>query len=166
MDNKTFKQGMATLVKVFPDKDVDFDTTWEYLKDLKNDDFLKAINSIVMTCKDINRATNMIALIRDHAIPEDLSAGEAWLKVMKAISSIGSYGRPQFENELIDKSVASVGWRNLCMSENISVERAHFLKIYESIASRCRTHTLSLPKLNISKLIDSVISVSRGTLTI
>ena len=89
MDNKSFKQGMAILVKIFPDKEIDPDVMWVYLKDLRNEDFSKAIDRIVMTTKDINKATNLIALIRDYAIPEDLSGGRTFCRGIESDSRNG-----------------------------------------------------------------------------
>jgi len=157
MRESTFKRGMALFVKSFPDKETDYDVMWEFLRDLDDRDFLKAISKLVMTTKDINRATNLIALIRDHAIPEDVSAGEAWGDVLKQISSIGSYGQPNFKDPLTAKVVACIGWRNLCLSENIAIERAHFLKIYETLAKRNRIDALTISH-DTKKLIDDVVS--------
>lgn len=157
MDHKTFKQGMGLFVKSFPNKIFDSDVMWEFLKDLNDKNFLESISKIVMTVKDINSATNLIALIRDFAIPENTSAGEAWGEVIKQISSIGSYGQPSFKDSLISQVVNCIGWRNLCLSENIAIERAHFLKIYESLLKRKRVDLLTTSH-DIKKLVDGIIN--------
>lgn len=155
MHLKTFEQGMALFVKSFPDKPFDSDVMWEFLQDLDDADFLKAVAQIVMTNKDINRATNLVALIREIAIPLNETAGEAWGIVLKNIQTIGSYGRPNFEDPCISKAVDCIGWRNLCLSENIAIERAHFLKIYESLENRSRKQQLTQSH-DVNKLIQDI----------
>lgn len=163
MEQKIFKQGMALLVKSFPDKECDYDVMWEFLQDLEDEDFLKAISKIIMTTRDINRATNLIALIREFAIPEDKTAGEAWGEVLSQIHSIGSYGSPIFKDQSITNCVNSIGWRNLCLSENIAIERAHFLKMYEAISKRQRVDSLTISH-DIKKMVAGiVVKIGRST---
>lgn len=154
MDYKTFKKGIAILVKTFPEKDGDFEIMWEFLKDLPDDDFISAISKIIMTELDINKATNIIAMIRSYAIPENIIAGKAWGEVLSKISSVGSFGYPQFSDPLISEVVACIGWKSMCLSENIAIERAHFLKVYDSLAARKRNEKL-VETHGIKKLISS-----------
>ena len=155
MDKRLFKQGMAMFVKSFPNKTFDSDIMWEFLKDLDGDMFIGAVSKLIMTTQDINSATNLVALIRDFAVPDKSCAGEAWAEVLKAISSVGSYGCPKFTDELIDQAVSCVGWRNMCMSENIAIERAHFLKIYDTIHKRKRVEMLTVSH-DVKKMIKNI----------
>lgn len=143
------------IVKTFPDKDCDYEVMWEFLKDLDGDSFLKSISNIIMTKNDINKATNMIALIRENAIPKGLTAGEAWAEILEKISSVGSWGYPKFANPLINEAVSCIGWRSMCMSENISIERAHFLKVFESLSTRKRNEDLTISH-DVKGLINSI----------
>ncbi len=142
MERNTLIKGLAVLVRTFPEKIFEPDLLWEFLKDLDDQSFLESITKIIATKHDVNKATNIIALIRDNAIPEGLTAGEAWREVLRQISKAGSYGSPEFSDALIGQAVACIGWRTLCLSENISIERAHFLKSFESISKRQRTQDL------------------------
>lgn len=144
-----FKKGMAVLAAIFPEKEIMADISWECLKDLSDEDFIRSIKTILLLEKQINKATNVIALIREKAISKEPKLpGEAWGEVMNQITSVGSYGSPVFSDDIIDKAVGSIGWRTLCMSTNIMVERAHFLKIYETYASRKKTE-LTIGKSNL-----------------
>jgi len=137
MDLKVFKNGIGALLQAFPDRDINSKIYWTFLQDLSNEGFSSAISKIVTSEKDIYPGTNMIALIRDKALNTNkITGGEAWAEVLRQISSIGSWGQPKFKDELISKAVAGVGWKDMCMSENIMVERAHFLKIYDSLEKR------------------------------
>lgn len=65
--------------------------------------------------------------------------GEGWQQVMRAIRYCGSY-EPEKALEMLDDisatAVKRLGWLNLCMSENIEVERANFRMIYEAEAKK------------------------------
>ena len=68
--------------------------------------------------------------------------GHGWEKVLMAIRRHGLYGeRKAMESldPLTRKAVQCVGFRDICMSENISVERANFRTIYQELATREKT---------------------------
>lgn len=92
-----------------------------------------------------------ISEIREAALtfaePRIPSAAEAWFEVMEAITKTGSYGTPSFSHRSIKKAVKAIGWNNLCWSEAIGVERAHFLKIYSTFRKRDMDDANILPVL-------------------
>lgn len=139
MKLEVFKKGLSVILTVFPDKKIDSEVYWGFLKDIKDEDYLRAIAEIASTQTELYPGTNLIAMIREKALAENkLTAGEAWGQVMKEISHVGSWGRPNFDNPIVAQAVDCMGWRTLCLSENISVERAHFLKIYVTLEERNR----------------------------
>ena len=75
--------------------------------------------------------------ITDPDNGEDWSMG--WGKVLKAISRYG-WSRPEEALATLDETsraaVKCLGWQNLCMSENISVDRASFRQTYETMKKR------------------------------
>ncbi len=75
------------------------------------------------------------------------SAGEAWEEVQRTITDMGCHnGTPEFSYPLVRKAVQAVGFTNIGMSENIMVERAHFLKIYEQLLARSSEDAAMLPE--------------------
>lgn len=63
----------------------------------------------------------------------------AWGTVVKAIRSYGYYRQVEALNSLPKETrdiVESIGWQNLCMSENDMADRAHFIKAYEANQKR------------------------------
>jgi len=76
--------------------------------------------------------------------------GEAWNTVCSAIRTYGSYkiqeAMESFD-ELTYKAVQRLGFRNLCMSENVSADRANFRMIYEQLAERKRKEGNMPPQL-------------------
>ncbi len=137
MDKQTFKKGMGAILATFPEKRIDCEVCYIFLQDLTNEEFLNAIFKIITTQKEIYSSTNIIALIREKAKEKNyLTAGEAWGIVKKEISKVGCWGKPNFEDPIIKKTVEIIGWRTLCMTERPSAERAQFMKIYDSLISR------------------------------
>lgn len=99
-----------------------------------------------------------ISDIRKHAlnaVNKSVSADEAWGQVKKAISTCGIY---QEEKALksMDESVAKLvrrfGFKDLCMSENIMADRAHFIKLWEA-SSKYEKEQALIPKNVKDKLL-------------
>lgn len=89
-----------------------------------------------------------ISDIRKHAVNavhKSISADEAWGQVKRAISKYGSY-REEDALKSMDKSVARLvrrfGYKDLCMSENIMADRAHFLKLWDTSSKHEREQAL------------------------
>lgn len=98
-----------------------------------------ALNKWVAT----NKWSPSIAEIREKAAEitqgEAPDWGEAWEKVLTAISRFGSYEPGKAMESLDDltrEAVKRIGFINICMSENISVERASFRMIYKNMVER------------------------------
>lgn len=73
---------------------------------------------------------------------EQLTWGEAWERALNAVRRYGSYNRQAALDSLdplTRKCVENIGYMDLCMSENIMVERAHFQKIFEVYSKRAET---------------------------
>ena len=63
--------------------------------------------------------------------------GEAWEEVCRAIRNFGTYRVDEAlasMSPMARKATERIGWRNLCLSENQSADRANFRMIYESLA--------------------------------
>lgn len=100
-----------------------------------------------------NKWSPTIADIREQAAAvvegDPLTWGESWERALTAIRRFGSY-RQKEALESLDpltrKCVESIGFRELCMSENITADRANFRMIFEVMAKREQTDKqLALP---------------------
>ncbi len=137
MQKETFKQGLTILCATFPKVEFNGKVYWELLKDLEDKDFIEAIKIICHTLQEIYPGSNTIAKIRDIALNDSKKvAGLAWAEILKEISRVGYVGKPKFSQDVITQAVEFIGWRNLCCSVNIGVERAHFLKVYPQLMDR------------------------------
>ena len=101
-----------------------------------------------------NKWSPSIADIREQAIDVTQGGGkdwgEAWQDVLRAIRYYGSYQELEALESLDEttrKVVKRLGFRNLCFSEDISVERANFRMIYEQQAQRDKQDAQLPPRL-------------------
>lgn len=111
---------------------------YEMLSDMTGEQFQKGVKTFCLKHKEIYPNTNIIAYIREYGFVDQnrMSATEAWGEVLKWVSKVGSYGKPEFSDETVAKAVECIGWRDICSSENVGVERAHFMRAYESLVNR------------------------------
>ena len=100
-----------------------------------------------------NKWSPSIAEIREITVGivegDALTWGESWERAVNAIRRFGSY-RPQEALESLDpmtrKCVESLGYRELCISENPMADRANFRMVFETLEKREKTRKqLSLP---------------------
>ena len=116
------------------------------LADIPVEELQVVVDQAVAECKFMPT----IAELRDrwHSLTAEqpLTGGDAWLLVMKQVRSVGSWGKPEFDNPLVARATESIGWRDLCMSDNIDVVRAHFLKVYAALAERHSGEQKLLPQ--------------------
>lgn len=52
---------------------------------------------------------------------------EAWTEVKDRIHYVGHHGCPTWTHPLVEQAVETMGWWDLCMSENVMADRAHFI---------------------------------------
>lgn len=77
------------------------------------------------------------------------AATEAWGEVMHQLRYVGSWGAPSWTTPLVARAVADVGgWPALCMTENITADRARFIAAYDE---RLRRHTQDMMQLPASE---------------
>lgn len=139
-----------------PDADA-FKVWYSLLQDLDYTIAQAAIQKYML----INEFPPTIADIRKNAV--SVQAGdkktwsEGWEEVMKAIENFGSYREEEAlesMSEITRKAVKKLGFRNICLSENITADRANFRTIYEQMAEN--EYTAKQIPLNLSKLIESI----------
>lgn len=84
-----------------------------------------------------------IAEIRESAaaitVGELPDWGEAWEKAIGAVRRYGFYRQAEamaYLDDLTKRTVQRLGYNELCMSENITADRANFRMIYEQLLNR------------------------------
>lgn len=100
-----------------------------------------------------NKWSPSIAEIREQAAAivsgETKDWGEAWESVVRAIRYYGSYKEDEALeslDEVTRQTVKQLGFKNLCFSEELNIERANFRMIYEQNAKRQKERSQLPPK--------------------
>ena len=161
MEKLIFEKGFDILLSQFPDKHFDARAMWLLLSDLPNEKFLDAIIKICRSTKELYPGTSTTTLIREIALGCDnkMLSAEAFQKMIKAVLSVGSYGTPKFDDPILSKTVESMGWRSICLSDETdrSIIRAQFTKIYDSFLER-EKNTLLVGKTHpiVKELVDKL----------
>jgi hypothetical protein len=74
-----------------------------------------------------------------------ITAADGWQEVTRAFWQVGYTGTPIF-SPITARVVASLGWRELCQSENQMADRAHFMRMYDQIVERNEREQRLLPQ--------------------
>jgi len=158
MKKNSFELGMGLFARAFPAKEIDLELCWEMTKDIPEDAYIRSIKRIMAGHKEIFQSTNLIALIRENAVDSTIpNVGDAWAEVLREMARTGSYGQPKFSHPLITQAVQGVGWRSMCMSENIGVDRAHFYRIFDQLKDRAQREEIVPQKLIDNKQLQRLI---------
>jgi len=94
------------------------------------------------------------------------SEGEAWGNVTSAIRRYGYYRQQEALaslDNLTRQSVKAIGWDILCTTEDIMATRAHFFKIYASLAKRVQEDRV-MPAL-LQERISAMLPMREATLS-
>jgi hypothetical protein len=78
------------------------------------------------------------------------TAEEAWLEVYHNARVNGIYRPSEWSSKVIKEAVDGIGWRNICYSENLGVERAHFMRIYGTLKKRQEDNILNEKVLKLT----------------
>lgn len=142
---------MTTIAANYRNFDVDdfkVELWYDMLKDLPFPLVMASVKMVMMSSK----YPPTIAEIREGVVKlsdnQGITAGEAWGEVTRGIAKFGSYdpeGAFSIMSPMTLKVVKQLSWREICSSENISVTRGQFIKIYDSLRVR-EEHEKLLPE--------------------
>ena len=133
---------------------------YKMLKDIPIEQLSMAIVKHIST----NKFAPTIAEIRQAALLVEIKDwSEGWALVLQAISLYGiyqvekAYDYIQSRDELAYKVTKRLGFQNICMSEDLSIDRANFRMAYIS-SEKLETEKAQLPadvKIVMEKLLDA-----------
>ena len=150
---KVLVKGMKavyTSERFLPDAD-SIKIWYSLLKDLEYAVLNAAIQQYIATNKfppTIADLRELATTICAGAIPD---WGEGWEQVLMAIRKFGSYRETEAlesMDEITKTCVKRLGFRNICLSENINQDRANFRMIYEQLTERTRKESVLPLSLN------------------
>ena len=114
----------------------------EMLSDIPPQILEVAVKKLIMTNKFLpsiaeirETAYGIKGTISGTAAPDE---SEAWGEVVKAIQSVGYYGKPKFSHEAITAAVNNIGWQDICMTtyDGMNTLRAQFRRAYQLAVQR------------------------------
>lgn len=132
---------VAVMLAAFPHGKSTPQTSEVYERMLADLDYPTA-NAAVERLLATSRFMPSIAEIREACMDlmhgDRRAGGEAWGECLKAISRWGIYRAPDkdfaFQDPIVSRCVAALGWVNLCNSENQAADRARFIELYDKLA--------------------------------
>lgn len=149
-DFKILAKGMKAIwpsERFLPDGD-SVKIWYQLLKDLSYEVANAAIQKYALTNKfppTIADLREQVVQMMDYELTADWAAG--WAQVTRAIGEYGMWN-PDAAIESMDaitrECVKRLGWKELCMSENPTADRANFRMIYERV-QRKKAEAAALP---------------------
>ena len=97
------------------------------IKVCRESDFFPSVARIVEAARQMDPRTAKLP-----------TAAEAWEEVVILIIHFGPYRAPKYSCDLVRRAVRAIGWQQLCMGDNPEADRAHFLRLYESMRSKLK----------------------------
>lgn len=146
----TFTAAMKTYFpkeSLFPNQQA-MELWYMELQDLPYNVAMMALREYVHTSKwspSIAEIREIAAGVTNGKTPD---WGEGWQAVQKAIRHMGMHREEEAMaamDEITRDAVKRLGYQNLCLSENVTADRARFKDIYEQIAER-RKRDAQLPE--------------------
>lgn len=114
---------------------------YEALKDIDYTTMQMALNKYVATEKWSPTIADLRRLSFEVSNPEIPTWDEAWETVLQAVRTYGYTRRVEAMDtfdEITRKTVARVGWNQICASEQIGIERSAFRDIYRVLADKTK----------------------------
>ena len=102
---------------------------------------------VISNCKWLPTVAELREAAARLSMPTLPADAEAWAEVLAAISRYHYIGKPEFSHPAIERAVRGVGWQNICLSEQIGVERAHFFRLYGQVCEQTRADARMLPQV-------------------
>lgn len=157
MDKTQFAQFAMALKTYFPKENLlpnnqAMELWYRQLQDIPYEVAEAGLNKWVSTNKwspSIADIREMAATVTEGEIPD---WGNGWEQVLVAIRLHGSYNVKAAMDSfdpITRKCVERIGFKNICMSENINADRANFRMIYENLAQRHQQDRLIPEKLKV-----------------
>lgn len=144
MTKDDFKKFFKYITAVTTDTNPSAEKTqvyWDALNDLPFDVAMVSARKVIATLD--NPFLPMPAIFRTMALQVTGSsipaAPDAWIEVLKAVRYFGSYRETEALESLSPltrKAVSAIGYKDLCLSENIDVVRGQFRMAYEALERR------------------------------
>lgn len=99
----------------------------------------QAVRQHIAQSKWAPTVAEILDAAREAAYGPQMDAGDAWQQLLSAVRRYGNYRLDEAREALPAAVMQAVdylgGWERVCMSENVDMLRAHFLRAWETIAA-------------------------------
>ena len=112
---------------------------YQMLSDLDYGVTSKAVKNWISTQKWAPTIADIRAGVVDLVSDPEPDWSEGWEAVIRAVGRWGMHREKEALESMPEtarKTVQRMGWKNICLSEEVSVERANFRQIYVNIAEK------------------------------
>lgn len=109
-----------------------------------------AVNKYIQTEHFPPKVADIRKIVTEMLQPEIADWSKGWEEVLNAIRFYGFYRHDEAlasMSEVTRECVKRLGWKEICLSENINQDRANFRMAYEQIAERKRKESVLTPNL-------------------
>lgn len=141
MDRKEFAQTCEIIKAFFPKFQENIDskqkkTIWyEMFEDLEFDVTSTALKKVLAESKYMPTVAEIRQAVANIKNPKnEMTGSEAWGQIRKAIQRFGSWNVQDAYQSMdpeVRKLAKRFGFKDLCVSENIMADRAHFIKLWK-----------------------------------
>ena len=156
MDLQVFVKCISVLEKSYDKFNITNDKDklmlwYEMLGDRSEIEFMLGVKKYIKTSEFAPTIAGINKAIADIITSQAPDGMEAWNELQMAIRRFGMYREQEALESLSDRTrrvVKSLGFKNLCISENQMADRAHFLRMFESMSSRERDFAIAGTRLS------------------
>lgn len=151
---------LSILKASYPKQQLAPDTLEVYatmLADLQREDVEGAIRRLVCKSKWFPTVAEIRSEVAEVAVSHLPEPEVAWGEVWQAIGRWGMNRRPEFSSPEVEAAVDAIGWRTICLDENVMSSRARFIDAYRVFRERkveraqLGEHALERPALSGGK---------------
>lgn len=172
MTEDEFQVWVSAYILLYPkerffDTEVGVELWYQHLKDIPYKVASAALNKWVDTELWAPRISDIRRVAADIAFGKIKSWEDAWEDALNAVSDYGMYKEKQALESLDGftlKTVKIIGYQTLCLSEKLSIERAAFRDIYNSMVEKEKADRLI--SQDLKNTIASIQANSNETLRI
>ena|SRR6185312_737239 len=145
---------VAVLLAAFPNSKANAQTAEIYERMILDQDYAvanAAVERLLATCRFMPTIGEIRETCLELTKGDKLNGGEAWGQFLRLVSMHGSYRMPgvdfQIADETLAKTIEALGWKNLCLSEDQTSDRARFVDLFDKLATaqRKRDNANELP---------------------
>ena len=141
---------LKQLFDAYPNNNANEGTVAMYhrlLSDIPAPELQTVVDQAIAECKFLPTIAELRERHRTLTAPQFAPWEEAWEYTQRMIRECGASNKPNItSNPALRRTVDIIGWRDLCMSDNMAVIRAQFRDIYNGLVDRTETLDKLLPQ--------------------